>query len=189
MDKRWIPFLVLTALALGSCSPLQSPSEATAEPSLSNSQEAPSQPHLNTPLPETPVRAEGATPDQFDRTPAKLPERVPTEAESQLVTGEVPSQLLEPVLMDLAKRNGVALDSISVVRAQEMVWNDGSLGCPQPGVFYTQAIVNGFWVVLKENGQEYDYRGADTGYFFLCERGSQPAPPPGTPGSGQSPDK
>jgi hypothetical protein len=34
---------------------------------------------------------------------------------------------------------------------------------------YTQALVDGYWVVLAVGEQEYDYRASDTGYFFLCE--------------------
>jgi hypothetical protein len=29
------------------------------------------------------------------------------------------------------------------------VWNDGSLGCPEPGMMYTQALVNGYWLIIE----------------------------------------
>ena len=99
------------------------------------------------------------------------------------VVGEVPPDLLAKITTDLEGRLGPGGPAIMVTRAEAVVWNDGSLGCPQPGVFYTQALVNGYWVVLEVEGQGYDYRVADSGYFFLCERGSRPVPPPGTPGS------
>jgi hypothetical protein len=61
-----------------------------------------------------------------------------------------------------------------VIRDQAVTWSDGSLGCPQPGVFYTQALVPGYWVVLQVGDQEYDYRASERGHFVLCEGGGLP---------------
>ena len=68
-----------------------------------------------------------------------------------------------------------------MVRAEAVVWNDGSLGCPQPGEFYIQILVNGYWVISQVEGVEYDYRANDSGFFTLCEGiGELPISPPGT---------
>jgi hypothetical protein len=116
------------------------------------------------------------------RTPL-MPERVPTTETGSPVTGEVPNELLDAIMIDLVERTGIAIDEIKVIQAQEVIWNDGSLGCPQPGVSYTQALVNGYQVVLGVGENRYDYHAADTGYFFLCEQGFLPIRPPGTPQS------
>jgi hypothetical protein len=113
----------------------------------------------------------------------KLPERVPPTAATTPVTGEVPAQLLDAILKDLAGRSDATADSIAVTQAQAVIWNDGSLGCATPGEVYTQAIVKGYWVILEVAGRKYDYRVAESGYFFLCERGFRPSPPAGTPSS------
>lgn len=93
---------------------------------------------------------------------------------SPLVTGEVPASLLEEIRVDLAQRSGVAQDAILVIRDQAVTWSDGSLGCPQPGVFYTQALVPGYWVVLQVGEKQCDYRASESGYFFLCEGSGLP---------------
>jgi hypothetical protein len=111
------------------------------------------------------------------------PERVPPTATRPLVTGEVPVELLDALKSDLIERTGTTLDEITVLQAQVMIWSDGSLGCPQPGVLYTQALVNGYWVVLEVGDQEYDYRLADNGSFFLCRGGLPSIFPQGTPDS------
>ena len=90
------------------------------------------------------------------------------------VTGEVPASLLEDIRADLAQRSGVTQEAILVIRDQAVTWSDGSLGCPQPGVFYTQALVPGYWVVLQVQEKQYDYRASTRGYFFLCEGGGLP---------------
>jgi hypothetical protein len=30
-----------------------------------------------------------------------------------------------------------------MVRAESAVWNDESLGCPEPGMMYSQSLING----------------------------------------------
>lgn len=44
---------------------------------------------------------------------------------------------------DLAATLGVPEDEISVTGASAVTWNDGSMGCPQPDMSYTQALVDG----------------------------------------------
>lgn len=124
-----------------------------------------------------------ATPDRIDATMTKNPERVlPTQA-TTAVTGEVPRKLLDSIQKDLSIRTGAAVEKINVIQAQAIVWNDGSLGCPQPGVRYTQALVNGFRVILEVGDQKYDYHAAETGFFILCESGIPQILPTGTPNS------
>ncbi len=48
-------------------------------------------------------------------------------------------------------------------------WNDGSLGCPQPGQLYTQALVDGFQVVLEVDDEQFDYRVGSGTDVRLCE--------------------
>jgi hypothetical protein len=136
----------------------------------------------STQLPATQTQAKD-TPDRIIATMTKIPERVPPTQATTPVTGEVPTALLDSILMDLVERTGAAMEKISVIQAQAIVWNDGSLGCPQPGVMYTQALVNGYQVILEVGDQKYDYRASESGYYLLCERGFPPIFPAGTPNS------
>ena len=74
----------------------------------------------------------------------------------------------EPVrqaITDLADRLTIAEDTIEVITAEAVVWPDGSLGCPEPGMMYAQ----GMKIVLEVDGEEYHYHyGGDRGPF-LCE--------------------
>ena len=128
----------------------------------------------NTTLLEGEVIPEEQTPKPVVPTPT-LPEQPPVDSTVPVVTGEVPSDLLESIMADATSR--VATESsIIVVRAQSVTWSDGSLGCPEPGVSYTQALVDGYWVVLDADGQMLDYRVSARGGFRLCE-GSLGIPP------------
>lgn len=94
---------------------------------------------------------------------------LPPSASSSPETSIVPPQLLDPVLADAAQRTGAELSAVQVVEATSRTWNDGSLGCPKPGVMYTQAIVDGYQVIVEANGQKLDYRVPVQGGFNICE--------------------
>lgn len=96
------------------------------------------------------------------------PESVASD-EGEPVTGEVPADILDAVVADAARQIGIGEDEIEVVRAESITWNDGSLGCPEPGMMYTQALVDGYRVVVDADGQELDYRVDSSGGFRICD--------------------
>ena len=112
------------------------------------------------------------------------PEMVPPQ-ESSRVIGEVPQDLLEAVFEDLLERPGVDREAIAVEQAEYVIWRDGSLGCPQPDMMYTQALVPGYRIVLRVGDETFDYHASERGYFVLCEGGLAQEPLP--PGSGGGP--
>jgi hypothetical protein len=101
-----------------------------------------------------------------------LPSTSPTlTEETPPVKGEVPQGILDPILKEAAALAKVAREQLVIVRAEPVVWNDGSLGCPELGMEYTQALVNGYWVVIEASGQTYDFRVGSGGSFRLCPAG------------------
>ena len=87
------------------------------------------------------------------------------------MTGEVPADVLAGIIGDAADRTSVPEADVEVVRAEAVTWSDGSLGCPEPGMLYTQALVDGFQVVVNASGEELDYRVGQAGSFRLCDTG------------------
>lgn len=81
---------------------------------------------------------------------------------------ELPQQRLAAIESDLRGRGVTAAPT--VVSAENVRFNDGSLGCPQPGVQYTQAQVDGMRVVVEAGGRRYDYRFGTGDTAQLCER-------------------
>jgi hypothetical protein len=96
----------------------------------------------------------------------------PTKGEAKRVKGEVPQGIPEAILKEIAGSAGVGRDQIAIERAQSVVWSDGSLGCPEPGMAYIQALVKGYWVVVEAAGKKYDFR--------VGSGGQLPVVPPGT---------
>jgi hypothetical protein len=114
-------------------------------------------------------------------SPLPLPVRPGPIGEQGPVPGEVPEDLLKSIVKDLQERKGIGREAITIERAAAVVWNDGSLGCPQKGMMYTQALVPGYLVVLEAGGDLYNYHAGESGHFILCERSlpGQIVPPGG----------
>jgi hypothetical protein len=95
----------------------------------------------------------------------------------------VPAGKVDAARLDAARRLGLAAGEIVVESAQAVTWADGSVGCPQPGVLYSQALVPGFRIVLRTARQRLEYHASADGEPFFCppERVSPPA-------AGASPD-
>lgn len=91
------------------------------------------------------------------------------------MTGEVPAEILADLVADAAERTSTEPDAVEVIQAQAVTWNDGSLGCPEPGMFYTQALVDGYQVILQAGDEELDYRVSSAGGFRVCEGGGRPS--------------
>ncbi len=81
----------------------------------------------------------------------------------------VPQGILDAVLADAAARTGVAAEDITVVEATAVTWPNGALGCPQPGMMYTEMIVQGYQVIVEAGGERLDYRIGSGGTPSLCE--------------------
>ncbi len=73
---------------------------------------------------------------------------------------------------DLARRTGAAEGDIAVVSVEAVVWRDGSLGCPQPGMAYTQVLTDGARITLEHNGTSYVYHSGGDREPFLCQKRS-----------------
>lgn len=98
--------------------------------------------------------------------------RPPFQTASPLPTGivtEVPTNRWQAILADLTQ-SGVTGD-VTLVSAESVTFSDGSLGCPQKGRVYTQALVPGMKVVVRAGGATYDYRFGRSDAPRLCEQG------------------
>lgn len=84
----------------------------------------------------------------------------------------VPARILEGIVADAAKRAAVDPAAVTVLSAEQRTWGDSSLGCPQPGMYYTQVLVEGYQVIVSAGGVEYDYR-AGAGRLRVCEGGAR----------------
>jgi hypothetical protein len=105
------------------------------------------------------------------------PSMTPTSRSSQSPESPAPSGgPVDQAKADLTKRLGVDPAQVTVISSAEVTWRDGSLGCPEPGMYYTQALVPGTQTILEVDGKQYHYHSGGQRAPFLCEN---PQPPLG----------
>jgi hypothetical protein len=79
----------------------------------------------------------------------------------------------EPINQALANLSGLVNQNVTL---NDVFWSfeqiqfpDTSLGCPQPGVMYSQVVTLGFRFLITYNNVDYDYRvTADGRFTILC---------------------
>ncbi len=77
---------------------------------------------------------------------------------------------------DFQKRHQLVPEAIELVEARPVVWPDGSLGCPEEGMMYTQALVDGYYIRLRAEDQAAHYHAGRDGRPVHCpaERSLKP---------------
>ena len=99
--------------------------------------------------------------------PVALPVPVQQEVRMNPTLESVTADVLE----DAARRTGTDRASLEVESAVAVTWADGSLGCPQPGMSYTMALVPGYRIKVRAGERVLDYHASGRGYFVLCPAG------------------
>jgi hypothetical protein len=101
--------------------------------------------------------------EEVTMTPTSTPEAAGVE----MPAGS--EQVIRLAQEDLAQKLGLAPEAVRLVSVKAVEWPDASLGCPQPGMMYAQVITPGFHVVLKAQGQTYEYHTDRGQSVVLCE--------------------
>lgn len=106
--------------------------------------------------------------------PASSTPAAPTPSPSASATGpSVPPDVRErpavrAAIEDAAGRRSVLADRVDIAAFTPVTWNDGSLGCPQEGMSYTQATVDGELLILRVGTALLQYHGRVGGPYTYC---------------------
>ncbi len=122
---------------------------------------------------ETPAPA-ASPPGMSTLLPQELPPAYPMPVASETApVGEgqgATTAIIDLAKKDLAQRLSVAGDQITVVSSEYMDWPDSSLGCPEPGMAYSQVITPGYRIILLYGQKQYDYHTGLKGTLVLCAK-------------------
>ncbi len=145
--KESIIALLVSALLFTACGSVEDNAETTA-------------PRGNTPAAET---TETARPVETTG-----PTAATQTGDNDVVVGESQDKVTFAI-NDLVNREGADPADVVVDSVEEVVWRDGSLGCPLPGMNYTQALIDGMRIILDANGTKYHYHSGGDKDPFYCE--------------------
>ncbi len=166
----WIGVSIFWSLV--SCSPAPSlPPTTTAitpQPSLAET------PTLQSPVPIIIPQQRTLVPIMPTNTEIRKGNSDMTPVPSSAPIHSATQQAVTIAKEDLAKRLSINPDQIDLVSAESVTWSNGSLGCPQPGIMYTQALVDGLRIQLRVGSRVYEYHSGGSRLPFLCEKPGRP---------------
>jgi hypothetical protein len=103
--------------------------------------------------------------------PTRIPHPVHVDAQppgKPVATASMPRAVRRAVVADAARRFEVSESSVVLSDAEQVTWSDGSLGCPQPGMTYLQALVPGYRVAATTSAGRLLYHTDAGGSVVTC---------------------
>ena len=82
------------------------------------------------------------------------------EAGPPLELPEDAESLVTLAKFDLTLKTGVNMDNIQTESVEETLFDDSSLGVPQPGAQYDAVVTPGYIIMLNANGEIYEYHAS-----------------------------
>ena len=104
---------------------------------------------------------------------------VQSQTQEPVVTTVDLKSITDAALADATRRTGIEREKLEILEAQAVTWQNGSLGCPQKGMVYTDALVPGYRVRIRAGEQVLDYHASSRGDPTLCPAGRAVDPIPG----------
>jgi hypothetical protein len=117
--------------------------------------------------------AAGASGGQLQTPAAPPPSPAPSSPVPSLLpgsnSGADPQPAVDAAVSDAAAHLGVSEIALHVDQVEARQWPDSSLGCPKPGLMYSQIVTPGFVVFLSGAGKRLEYHTDARGTVVLCQ--------------------
>ncbi len=179
--STFVPLLVI-AVAVASCG--GGVADDAASDGVATTMPASEEVTVSSPTEDT-TGAVGEAMEPTDPPTTSGPEPISggvADAAEPIPTTSHEDPIVDAARADLAGLVGADPSEVLVVSVEAVTWRDGSIGCPQPGMSYTQALVPGTRIILELGGVQYSYHAGRNGEPFYCAIPSEPldseAPPP-----------
>lgn len=91
--------------------------------------------------------------------PSQIAENVDANSQSD----RVPPKVVKAVIADLSQQQNLPPEKLKVTKYSRESWSDGCLGLAQPEEICSQAIVEGWRVVVSDGSQKWIYRTDNSG--------------------------
>ncbi len=86
-------------------------------------------------------------------------------------------ELITIARSDLMERESVvSANQVKLVSITPVTWRSGAVGCPKPGMHYTQAQVRGSLIVFAVGDKKYRYHAAHDNDPFYCPASNAETP-------------
>ena len=87
-----------------------------------------------------------------------------------LASPEPPNSVIAATRQDLSQKTNISVNRLQIQAAQPQTWPDGCLGLAKLGEFCTQALVEGWRIILTDNQKTWVYRTDSSGANLRLEK-------------------
>jgi hypothetical protein len=91
-------------------------------------------------------------------------------AQPSLASPEPPNSVIAATRQDLSRKTNISVNRLQIQAAQPQTWPDGCLGLAKPGELCTQALVQGWRIILTDKQKTWVYRTDSSGANLRLER-------------------
>jgi hypothetical protein len=91
------------------------------------------------------------------------------ENDDRVTSSQLPDRVANAVLVDLSKQTGIAAGQLQITQYSRQTWSNGCLGLAQPDEMCTQAIIEGWRVVVANGQRNWVYRSDRNGRVLRLE--------------------
>ncbi|TRT89364.1 MAG: hypothetical protein EWV82_01555 [Microcystis aeruginosa Ma_AC_P_19900807_S299] len=91
-------------------------------------------------------------------------------APPSLASPEPPNSVIEAVRQHLSQKTKIPVNRLQIQAAQPQTWPDGCLGLAKPGALCTQAVVEGWRIILTDKQKTWVYRTDSSGTNLRLEK-------------------
>ena len=102
------------------------------------------------------------------------PETTLTATEAPAVASPVPGSVEAKVAQALSKKTGVDTSKLVLTAKDALDWPDSALGCPAPGMMYSQIVTPGFKLIYSDGAKTYEVHTDRSGNRAVLCQNKQP---------------
>lgn len=88
---------------------------------------------------------------------------------SEMQSSKIPEKVVDSVRQEISKRDRTDASQLKVMEATPKSWPDGCLGLAKPDEICTQALVEGWRIVMSDKEKSWTYRTDATGRSLRLE--------------------
>lgn len=115
----------------------------------------------------------GSGPSPTPPGPVSVASAVPVSPVSGLGPASSPTPdsqaVVAAVQQAAAVQVGASPADVHVEQVEAHQWGDSSLGCPRPGLQYSQVVTDGYLIVVSAGGKTLEYHSDARGRVVLCQ--------------------
>lgn len=102
----------------------------------------------------------------------EIPQTANAQAQRPANENRLPPQVANAIRQHLSRQTSIAPGQLRITQSSRQTWPDGCLGLPEPDQFCTQALVEGWRVVISHQNQTWVYRTNASGSLVKLDTGA-----------------